>query len=213
LLFTGLLIYAFFIYHYDRIAKKGSLRTSEKCIDHEYQPDNAFETNIPVPEPVSPPKNAQTNDYFFNNVLITPPPSNIYNTGSHHSNPFGSMTSVTSTNDYGQRHIRPNIVKARISSTSSYSRFYHSPEPDDGRSQSDGLSSTAAGQETRRSYPHPTSPRSSLHSLLLPPSESLANNDYTVSRQSLSDEQAKMYWQGQRTYWPASIKLLNNKGW
>jgi len=207
LLFTGLLIYASVTYRYDRIAKKRSQHTSETSIDHEYKPDNAFETyRIPGPEPVSAPENAQTNNDFFDNAVTTSAPSNIYSPGSHHNSPFGSMTSAAGTNNYGQRQMQPNIDKSRRSSAATYSRFYHSPESDDGRSQGDGLPSAAAGQETRQSNQHPASQRSSLNNLLIPSIASILNSDYIVSRQSLNDEQAKMYWQRQRRYGATSIK-------
>jgi hypothetical protein len=205
LLFIGLLIYASVTYHYDRISKKGSRHTLAKSIDHEYQPDNAFETyRIPSPQPVSHSSSVQTDNDFFNIVVKTSAPSNVYTPGSHHNNSFGNV--ISAANDYGQRQMRPNIDTARSSSSSSYSRFYHSPEFDDECSQGDGLRPTASGKEACNSYQRPVSSGSSLNSLLMPPIVPLARGDYIVSRQLLSDEQAKMYWQRQRMYEAALVK-------
>ena len=193
------------MYHHDRVVKKGGRNILAKSIDHEYQPDNAFETyHISNPEYVSASGGVQTNNDFINIVVTTPTPTNIYSPESHHNSSFGDVTSIA--NDHGQRQVRPNIDKAKRSSSPSYSRFYHSAESDDGCSQSDGLRSAAFGKETCHTYQRPVSSASSLNSLLIPPSMPSVGSDFTVSRQALTDEQAKMYWQRQRMYEATLIK-------
>jgi hypothetical protein len=138
-------------------------------------------------------------------------PDNAFETYSS-PNPEMDMTSTIGTNDYGQRQMRSSIIKTRRSSASSYSRFYDSSKSDDGCSHIDGLPSAAAGQEARYSYQPPASPGSSLNSPMVPPSASLVNSDYIVSRRLLTDEQAKMYWQRHRTFGPASSKNTSVNG-